>query len=326
MKFPALPLSLGTSLLTLVLAASLPAQDPVQPAPVNPGAPAGTTEENIHPALKHLSKAQRDTLVAHLKRASEYVRGVRTHECITECQSAINLAPEFYPSYNLQGAAYTKLRDFAKARAAFQKASALEPRAFDVKFNLAEMDFVEKKFGDARSAFQKLIDENPKLPKATYDLLLYKTAVCSLKLGETDAAQKVADSFDYLDDSPAYYYCRAAIAFAKEKPGEAQSWIRSAGGIFKPVQNQNYIDSLIEAGWVQALGSGVEVEGAVGSAPEPTPSPTPAPVPAVPDAAPAPVPSTPEAAPAPAPAPIEPAPVPAPAPSIPTVPTVPNTN
>ncbi len=49
-----------------------------------------------------------------------------------------------------------------------------------------------------------------------------------------------------MDDTPAYYFSKAAIAFVQKKDDEAKEWVEKANAIFKAGDNAPYLDSLME--------------------------------------------------------------------------------
>jgi putative PEP-CTERM system TPR-repeat lipoprotein len=59
---------------------------------------------------------------------------------------------------NLKGAVYMVMNDTANARAAFEKASALQPTFLQAATNLARLDMADKKPEQAKARFQKVLD------------------------------------------------------------------------------------------------------------------------------------------------------------------------
>ncbi|GEP43035.1 tetratricopeptide repeat protein [Brevifollis gellanilyticus] len=158
---------------------------------------------------------------------------------------------------NIRGSLYLTpaLRDFAKADEMFDKALKLAPNEFPLHFNKAEVLFVKHDWAAAAKALQKLLDDNPKLPLVYRHMVLFKRLVCEAKQGQLPAAEKtLADNFTFMDDSPAYYFSKAAISFHKKEEAAAQDWVRRATSIFKPAENGSYIDTLMEARWMPNIG------------------------------------------------------------------------
>ncbi|MES2594975.1 MAG: tetratricopeptide repeat protein [Verrucomicrobiota bacterium] len=177
---------------------------------------------------------------------------------------AMNLLDEIEAKYpdrpellNIRGSLYLTpaLRDFAKADEMFDKALKLAPNEFPLLFNKAEVLFVKHDWAAAAKAFQKLLDDHPKLPLVYRHMVLFKRLICEVKQDQLPTAEKsLADNFTFMDDSPAYYYSKAAIAFHKKEEPAAQDWVKRAAGIFKPAENSAYVDCLMEARWMPNIG------------------------------------------------------------------------
>ncbi len=152
--------------------------------------------------------------------------------------------------HNMRGSIQTGLRDLVKARESFNKALELKPSSFEPKFNLAELDYIEARYQEAGTAFQQLLKDFPKLPLQARHLTTFKVLVCQLKQNLMEEAAATAKSFTFMDDTPAYYYGKAAFAFQKDNRQEAQEWLDKAERIFKTEDVAPYIDSLLEARWL----------------------------------------------------------------------------
>jgi tetratricopeptide (TPR) repeat protein len=163
------------------------------------------------------------------------------------------IEPDIFQTHNLKGAAYTKMRDFEKAEASFARAVELIPEAFHARFNLTEIAYVTGRYEEAEKGFRKLLEDFPQTQLATRRLIEYKILICKLKLGDEDAAKGILATLDYLDDTPAYYVCNAALAYSKEDREAAEEWIQSARRIYSPTQMEVFLDALVEAGWIETL-------------------------------------------------------------------------
>jgi tetratricopeptide (TPR) repeat protein len=159
---------------------------------------------------------------------------------------------------NVRGSIYTAppLRDYAKARECFEAAEKALPAAFEPKFNKTELLFVEHKYAEAEAAFAKLLTDFPKLREEIRHLIQFKVIVSQLKQGKLDAAKKNSAEFTFMDDTPAYYYTKAAFAFQTPDTDEARKWAGKAAKIFKPQDNAVYLDTLMESGWLSSISSG----------------------------------------------------------------------
>ncbi|MEM9478123.1 MAG: hypothetical protein AAGA58_00520 [Verrucomicrobiota bacterium] len=245
--------------------------------------------------LRALSVEDRRKVTEMLQEASEFVMGIRVQEAFERLVKVEAIAPDLFALHNLKGAAYTKIRDFEKARESFEKAVSMAPRSFMAKFNLNELDFVSgankerSKKGAGLPDLQKAAEGFEALGKqlradvldleqaqinanaandlqkanlyelriaATSDtirLMDYKVLICHLLLGNEGDVQRILDTFHFMDDVPAFYYSNASIAFHADDEEQAQDWIRQAKSIYDKSQNDIYIDSLVEIGWIDSF-------------------------------------------------------------------------
>lgn len=177
----------------------------------------------------------------------------RFFEALQKLTEAEALAPENPMIFNIRGSIYTGMRDFEKAKVAFEKAHELLPTSFEPDFNLAELLYVQEKYALAETAFGKLLEKHAKIREDVRHLTTFKIIVCELKQNKIAEAEKNAKAFTFMDDTPAYYFTKAAFAFQKGDQQEARDWLTKAGNIFKQGQNPVYVDSLMEAKWIPSL-------------------------------------------------------------------------
>jgi tetratricopeptide (TPR) repeat protein len=200
-------------------------------------APAKISDE-----VKKLLMEARDMRVQH-----------RYTDALEKLQEAEKLAPSIADIYALRGDIYLapRRRDFDLALPQFQKAAELEPQSPLPKFNLAEYYFVKHEFDTALQAFTKLTVDYPKLPMVIRHLVHYKRALCELKLGHRTAAEQIiADNFTFMDDTPAYYFSKSALAFESGNVAKANEWVQRGVGVFKGPACEPYYDAFKELRWV----------------------------------------------------------------------------
>ena len=235
--------------------------DPVPAPAAIPGtgktAPAAAPVPPI-PGLEKLTQAQRDAASKGIADVSSYMRGVRLQESLERLNEVEAITGEFHIVSNMRGAVYTKMRDFKAARTEFEKAIQLtkgQPAEnFHPRFNLAEINFVEKKWAVAEKEFSDLLATGKIPDPGTRRLMEFKIFICQLQEKKTDEAIAKIDKFDQYDhDSPAYYFAKAAASFAKDNKEDAEEWLASAGKIYPKEINDVYQDSLVEVGWLQTL-------------------------------------------------------------------------
>ncbi len=223
-----------------------------------PDVPAGPEAPANLPGLEKLSDEQKRTLVAGMGEVSNYLRGVRWQEALERLGELEIAVGNNHYIENLRGAVFTRMRNFDKARVHFAKAlelaKNLEAEAFHPKFNMAELDFVTKKWDAARDSFQKLLKDPGKPGTGSDALINFKIMICNLQQKKDSEADQILKTFDQYDaDSPAFYYGNAVKLFIKENKEGANEWLESAKRIYPKEVNEVYNDSLVEMGWLETL-------------------------------------------------------------------------
>ncbi len=205
----------------------------------------------------------------------------RIIESINQIAEARKIFSEDPDALNLLGACHVEFRSFDKARAAFE--AALEKQGAYLKdvaelrgdarkrrmrpvvnilFNIAEMDFVTKRWGDCQKRIEKILPDMDPGNITMIRLLEFKYFLCKLKLGEVDHARTLSEKYDYLDDYPYYYYANAAMAYHDKKDKEAERWRASARRVFRRTAVlAPWEDTMIEIGFVKSFYGGVAGSG-----------------------------------------------------------------
>jgi hypothetical protein len=82
-------------------------------------------------------------------------------------------------------------------------------------------------------------------------LVHYKRMLCELKLGHRQQAEQiVADQFTFMDDTPAYYFSKSAMAFELGDTAKANEWVQRGVAVFKGPACEPYYDAFKELRWV----------------------------------------------------------------------------
>lgn len=205
-------------------------------------APPAADRPKISDDVKKLLLEARDMRVQH-----------RYTDALAKLDEVEKLAPQLADIYALRGDIYLspRRRDFDLALPQFQKAAELEPQSPLPKFNLAEYFFVKHEFDTALQSFTKLTVDYPKLPMVIRHLVHYKRALCEMKLGHRPAAEQIiADQFTFMDDTPAYYFSKSALAFDLGDIPKANEWVQRGVAVFKGPNCEPYYDAFKELRWV----------------------------------------------------------------------------
>ena len=250
------------SLLPLLSFAS--AQEPGEPEPPKKEIPQYVLD------LRNLTEEENKAYGEHFYRANTLFKQKRIFECLEEIEKAHAIYDKNPATLNLQGACYVEFRAFEKARLAFAKAEKASPDNFNVRFNVAEISFVSKNFTEGLKQFEALLEDAKKGAGSAgmLPILKFKTLLCRLKTGDMEGARELIADRDFLDDTPLFYYGKAALAYSDDKGPEAEEWLARANRIFRDQQLlAPWQDTLIEFGYIKSFyGGDLEVD--VGGIPD----------------------------------------------------------
>jgi tetratricopeptide (TPR) repeat protein len=208
----------------------------------------GPTPSSPQPSASpiQLTRQQRDDYRRLLGMAGEYFKDRKMDLALQKLDEADAIFPDFIEALNLRGAVYAEKGDFGRANAHFDKALLAEPRAFWPRFNKAEVLLMEKKYAEARTAFEEMLAKVP-----SSDMVQFKLVLIHLKENDIEAAKNQLDRMKFPSDSAAYYYAHAAFELAQGKKEDGQYWIKSGDAIFGFERNVVLYDSLADLGWLE---------------------------------------------------------------------------
>jgi hypothetical protein len=94
-------------------------------------------------------------------------------------------------------------------------------------------------------------------------MILFKRLICIAKQKRLDEAEKIiSENFGAFDDTPAYYFGKAIIAYENKNEKGFDEWLIRAQTIFKkPIDTSAYIDALMESGYIHKMTSPVPLGG-----------------------------------------------------------------
>jgi predicted Zn-dependent protease len=160
--------------------------------------------------------------------------------------------PDLAESQNLRGVIYMRQGIYDKAEAALYRAVELDPKFWNARFNLAEIPFLQKNWGEARNRFQALLASNSaELQGEATQLIQYKILLTYILEGKDNMVDSFLSKFELSNDTPAVQYGNAAIALQHKDEKAAKEWIAGAEKNFSPQLNKLFAESLYEAGWLQ---------------------------------------------------------------------------
>lgn len=163
-------------------------------------------------------------------------------------------------SLNIRGAVAIEQRQWEEGIKACVEALRIDPEFFPAKFNLCEIPFYQGKYAESRSLWEKLLAQQPK-----DELLLYRIFLTYLLEGDMLNADTWLKKIPFPSETPAYQYAHAAFFFhalqkARERNDTAAAtkaaeksaeWIRIAEFIWPEQKRANFVDVLMQLGWVK---------------------------------------------------------------------------
>lgn len=244
----------ATTFLSLfVLITPLAAQNEDAP----PVVPSDVKKEALLPnqqAFLNLPEERRNEFIKHLGEANRVFQQKRIFETMEELDKAAAIFTDSPELHNLRGSCYVEMRAFDKALAEFGKAAAFSKDNPSINFNIGEVYFVTKEWRKAHDIFESVMKQLPQDNMALGRLVEFKILLCKKKLGLNDEVTILAEKYDFLDDSPYYYYAQAALAYDDNNLVKAEEWLAMAGRIFRdPNILAPWQDTLVEYGYIKSF-------------------------------------------------------------------------
>jgi tetratricopeptide (TPR) repeat protein len=160
--------------------------------------------------------------------------------------------PDLAESQNLRGVILMRQAEYDQAEAALQRALATDPKFWNARFNLAEIPFLRKAWGEARKRFEGLLQGNTsELQGDAAQLIQYKILLTYLLEGKENMVDSILAKFELTPETPAVTYSNAAVAFQHKNEKEAKDLIAGAEKKFSPQLNKLFAESFYEIGWMQ---------------------------------------------------------------------------
>ena len=250
-------------LLPLIFAALIacaPAQDGVAPKPeAKPGPaeklPAEKEPKGARSDLSNSGSTQKlGTLPSrYVFLLTEAMRRFQLRDfkgALDYADRADEVLPPTAWSMNVRGAIAIEQRDFARGYKHCSDALKLDPDFFPARFNICEIPFLQGKYAEARGLWLKLFIA-VKAGDATAELMIYRIFLTYLLENDFDLAREWMEKIPFPSQTPAYQYAQAAWARQKGNVAKWDEWIRSAAYIWPETKRSEYMDVLIQLGWLK---------------------------------------------------------------------------
>jgi len=185
---------------------------------------------------------------AATREANQLLIQGKLDEALAKINPVIQADPKNANAFLVRGNIYSRKKSYEEARAdydSFLQLAPQDPKAIIIKFNRAEVSFLQKKYDEARPGFDAI-----KTDEDWGDLAIYKVFLCDLLGGHEDVARKELDAFNQVGSKASYYFANAAWDLLHHKPEEARTWLLSIGRIYSPEKIELYSSSLKELGYL----------------------------------------------------------------------------
>lgn len=205
----------------------------------------------------NLPKKQREEYGTKLVKVQNLFNQKRIFDALEKIDELDKIFKDHPAALNIKGACYVEIRAFDKANAIFEQVLAVSPKNTNVQFNLAEVDFVTKSWESAYKRFSALIPLLPAKNKAMIRLCQFKLLLCQLKTDRLKDAIVLRDKYDAWDDSPFFYYARAAVLYHEDDKLGAEKMLRNVRYVWRnDAALAAWQDTLIEFGYIRSFYGG----------------------------------------------------------------------
>lgn len=153
--------------------------------------------------------------------------------------------PRDFIAYGDRGNIYAAKQQWKEAEDDYRTALMINPKLAKASFNLAEMDFRQKNYDDARPAFLALVKD-----RNLGDLSAFKVFLCDLLGGHATDANRELDVFNQAGTNASYYFANAAWFIFHGKPDQARDFLQSANHIYEPYKVALYTSTLTDLGYL----------------------------------------------------------------------------
>ncbi len=186
-------------------------------------------------------------LMLLLRQASDLIQQKQPDAALDKINAVLMVAPQSPTAYKLRGDINAEKQLWDSAEKDYETSLHFNARNTTVKFNLAEIEFIQKKYDDARAGFVALEHDSN-----LADLANYKIFLCDLFGGHEEVAAKELAAFNQAKSSISYYFANVAWSLYHHKTEEAQVWLASASRMYPSSKCEFYTSSLVDSGYLTA--------------------------------------------------------------------------
>jgi len=180
-----------------------------------------------------------------LSQGLQFLEQKRLDDALAKANAAIQAAPQDSDGYELRATIYLEKKLWDQASKDYQTALQFDGKNVLVRFNLADIQFMQKRYAAARPGFVA-VEQDPDMG----DIASYKVFLCDLLGGQEDVAAKELDAFNQVGSNASYYFANAAWSLYHHKTEDGRGWLTSATNIYPPEKCRFYAISLVNLGYL----------------------------------------------------------------------------
>lgn len=200
---------------------------------------------NSQPVIATPTPPQEDPAIQLLREAFDLLSQKKSDAALEKANAAIQAAPRNPETYLMRGNVYVEKGLWDQAAKDYQTVLDIDGKNALAKFNLAEIDFKQKKYDQARAGFAALGQDSD-----IGDISTYKVFLCDLFGAHEDAAAKELDAFNQVGANASYYFANGAWSLYHHQTEEARGWLTSAARIYDPPKFKLYASTLLDLGYL----------------------------------------------------------------------------
>jgi tetratricopeptide (TPR) repeat protein len=183
-------------------------------------------------------------VAASMKAATQFYQEKNYAPALDQVNAVLEMSPENAEGYFLRGNIYAKKKSWAEAESDFQSALRLKGNSVGVSFNLAEIQFLQKRYDTARCGFLALEQTD------MGDLSTYKVFLCDLLSGRKAEAARELAAFNAVGSDASYYFANIAWSLVHQQTSDARDWLDSAARVYPQAKFALYSSSLVDLGYL----------------------------------------------------------------------------
>jgi tetratricopeptide (TPR) repeat protein len=165
-------------------------------------------------------------------------------------EKADEVLPPTAWSLNVRGAVAIETRDFEKGFKYCSDSLKLDPSFFPAKFNICEIPFLQGQYSEARKLWMQLYSAM-RQGDPLNELLTYRIFLTYLLENDLVQAKQWLDKIPFPSQTPAYQFANAVWARQQGDLAKWDEWLRSAAYIWPELKRGEYVDVLIQLGWLR---------------------------------------------------------------------------